>query len=119
MAPPRPERSRHGQPAETGGRPLEDLCFHAQQAAEKAVKAVLVLHGIEAPRTHDVSELLGLVSQAGHVVPEDIWEAEALSDYAVMTRYPGHELLGEEDHRRAVAVAERVVRWAQGIVDGD
>lgn len=34
------------------------LCFHAQQAAEKAVKAVLVAHGIEAPRTHNLGILV-------------------------------------------------------------
>ncbi len=33
---------------------LEDLCFHAQQAAEKAIKAVLIRHDTEFPLTHDL-----------------------------------------------------------------
>ena len=34
------------------------LCFHAQQAAEKALKAVLLAHGIQVPRTHDMAFLI-------------------------------------------------------------
>ena len=40
---------------------LEALCFHAQQAAEKAIKAVLVRHDVEAPRTHSIRALLDLL----------------------------------------------------------
>ena len=95
----------------------EDLCFHAEQAAEKAIKAVLVLERIDFPRTRDVSELLGLLAQAGHSVPADVLIAETISDYASVTRYPGHrQPVGEEEYRRAVAVAEDVVRWAEGVV---
>ena len=37
---------------------LEDLCFEAQQAAEKAIKAVFVHHGARFPSVHDLDELL-------------------------------------------------------------
>jgi HEPN domain-containing protein len=37
---------------------LEGLCFHAQQAAEKALKAVLIAHGIPFPRTLNIKTLL-------------------------------------------------------------
>ena len=37
---------------------FEDLCFDAQQAAEKALKAVLISGGKRFPRTHDLAELL-------------------------------------------------------------
>ena len=39
---------------------LEDLCFEAQQAAEKAIKAVLVFKGIKLRFVHDIAELLTL-----------------------------------------------------------
>ena len=39
----------------------ETLCFHAQQAAEKAIKAGLVAGGAEPPRTHDLEMLLAAV----------------------------------------------------------
>ena len=97
----------------------EDLCFDAQQAAEKAIKAVLVYHQIDFPRTHQIAELLVILRQAGHTAPETIWEAHALTNYAVVTRYPGaSEPVTEEEYLRAVGIADQVVRWAEGIVHG-
>jgi HEPN domain-containing protein len=44
---------------------LEDLCFDAQQAAEKAIKAVLMKLGVRFPFIHDLGDLLDLVQKAG------------------------------------------------------
>jgi HEPN domain-containing protein len=44
---------------------FEDLCFDAQQAAEKAIKAILVSKGSRLPKTHDIAELLDLVAATG------------------------------------------------------
>ena len=44
---------------------LEDLCFEAQQAAEKAIKAVLMRRGIEFPYVHNLALLLSLLDEAG------------------------------------------------------
>ncbi len=41
---------------------LEDLCFHAQQAAEKAIKALLIDRDIEFPYIHDIAGLFALLS---------------------------------------------------------
>jgi HEPN domain-containing protein len=95
----------------------EDLCFHAEQAAEKALKAVLVVDRTDFPRTHDISEILELLTRAGHTVPADVLMADTLSDYATVTRYPGdRQPVSEEEYRRAVAVAEDVVGWARVII---
>lgn len=94
----------------------EDLCFDAQQAAEKAVKAVLVLRGIDFPKTHDIADLLALLEAAE--VPDDLWEADTLTDYATVTRYPSRVLVSEDRYRRAVILAERVLHWAEGIIHG-
>ena len=84
----------------------EDLCFDTEQAAEKAVKAVLVFHGIEFPKTHDIRALLTLLDQAQYHVPPNIWEAVDLTDYAVETRYPGRvEPVTEEEYCEAVVLA--------------
>lgn len=40
---------------------LDTACFHAQQAVEKCLKAVLALHDVEYPRRHDMAELMNLV----------------------------------------------------------
>ncbi len=98
---------------------LEDLCFDAQQAAEKAIKAVLIL-GVRFPYIHDLAQLLSLVEQAGQSVSESIRRAAGLSDYAVETRYPGlAEPVTRQEYEEAVAIAEQVVRWAKNIISRD
>ena len=66
----------------------EDLCFDAQQAAEKALKALLLHRQIEFPLVHNIATLLTLIQNAGFVPPADVLAAADLTDYAVMTRYP-------------------------------
>ena len=58
---------------------LEDLCFDAQQAAEKAIKAVLVFRRVRFPYVHDLETLLTSLSDAGEVVPESIWSVRKLT----------------------------------------
>jgi HEPN domain-containing protein len=96
---------------------LEDLCFDAQQAAEKAIKAVLIHLGVRFPYIHDLAQLLSLVEQAGQSVSESIRRAASLSDYAVETRYPGlAEPVTLQEYEEAVAIAEEVVEWAQSVI---
>lgn len=68
---------------------LEDLCFNAQQAAEKALKAVLIEHELEFPYVHDLVKLMETLLQGGHDVPDKVREAACISQYAVAARYPG------------------------------
>src|SRR5262245_66541237 len=67
------------------------VCFHAQQAAEKALKAVLLYQKIEFPLIHDIEALLEIATQSGVSLPSDVAEAGALTPYAVEARYPGYE----------------------------
>ena len=95
----------------------EQLCFHAQQAVEKAFKAVLLHRKVEFPFTHDLSELLDALADAGIEVPESLAEADALTPYAVETRYPGFwGEITEQDVEEAIGLAEEVLRWAEGSV---
>jgi HEPN domain-containing protein len=98
---------------------LENLCFHAQQAAEKAIKAVILHQTNElAPRSHDIQLLLRVASAAGAELPVELGRAAGdLTEYAVISRYPAD--LGEvsqDELRQAVAVASGVVRWAERVV---
>ncbi|RLC17538.1 MAG: DNA-binding protein [Deltaproteobacteria bacterium] len=94
----------------------EALCFHAQQAAEKAVKALLMYHSAAFPRTHSIGTLLDLLAEY-LAVPEEIQNAVILTDYAVITRYPGaSEPVDEEEYKEAVHLAEAVVSWAESII---
>jgi len=98
---------------------LEDLCFVAQQAAEKAIKAVLLHSGVRFPYVHDLAELVTLMERAGHMPPARVRESSRLTRYAVETRYPGlSEPLTEEEYLEALAIAEAVVRWADELIRG-
>ena len=44
---------------------VEDACFHAQQCAEKALKALLIDQRIDFPRTHAIDLLIDLLKAAG------------------------------------------------------
>ncbi len=93
---------------------LEDLCFGAQQAAEKAIKAVLIQRGINFPYVHDLIRLLSLLEQTGETIPEAVRKAEALTTYASTTRYPGTgSPVTEQEYTEAISVAEAVVQWAK------
>ncbi len=117
-------RARSNLARARAGRPTvevlyEDLCFDAQQAAEKAVKGVLVARQRDFPKTHVVERLLGLVEAAGVEVPVSIREAGDLTRYAAQSRYPEvADETSEPDYQRALELAERVVRWAEEIVGG-
>jgi HEPN domain-containing protein len=62
--------------------------FHAQQAAEKFLKAFLVWHQIEFPKTHDLNTLLQLVATRDNTLLEALQGILVLTDYGVETRYP-------------------------------
>lgn len=92
----------------------EQACFHAQQAAEKAIKAILLSRKIEFPLTHDIEELLEIAENSGIKLSEDIREAGLLTPYAVESRYPGYWFeITEADLKEALQAAERSVEWAE------
>jgi len=109
---------------------LEDLCFDArpkgtssrafgaQQAAEKALKGLLIQLDVSFPYTHDLADLITLVERQNLEVPESVKDAAILTDYAVVTRYPGlGEPVTEDEHEQAVRIAEHVVEWVENHLD--
>lgn len=98
----------------------EDLCFETQQAAEKALKAVLLAKAIPFRFVHDLAELLTLLEKNGVVLPEEVLNAAVLTDYSVEARYPGpFEPVTEEDFRTALKIGETVVAWAEKQILGE
>lgn len=96
---------------------LEDLCFNAQQAAEKAIKALLIQRGVAFPYVHDITQLLTILEQSGQEIPPSIRQAERLTRFAVLTRYPGvAPEVTTEEYAEAVRVAEAVVQWAEKLM---
>jgi HEPN domain-containing protein len=88
--------------------PYRLIAFHAQQCAEKHLKAYLVFRGIDFPYTHNISRLLEL---CGDEAPwaESLLDAEELSPFATTVRYPGEEEeVSEEEAIQAINIAAKV-----------
>lgn len=94
----------------------EIVGFHAQQAIEKWLKAVMALHGLEEARIHDLGRLLEILGEAGVDLPPAADRLDDLSIYAVPLRYA--DLLDAEslDREDTVALVEAVGKWAHALL---
>ena len=76
---------------------LDVVAFHAQQAVEKWLKAIIIFYDAEPPRTHNLLRLLDLASElSSQIDTETNYSlARQLNDFAVDFRYPtDEEILG-------------------------
>jgi HEPN domain-containing protein len=69
------------------------ICFHAQQAVEKYLKAVLIRLGVNYRKTHDLLELATLIKDQGLELPYSPEELSLLNPYAVTFRYEEEEIM--------------------------
>lgn len=84
--------------------------FHAQQAAEKFLKILLVERGVHPPKIHELDELIARVRDAGYDFPAFAAECKALNEYAVAIRYPERlPIPNEEGGRAVIAAAQRII----------
>ena len=98
----------------------EDLCFDAQQAVEKSLKALLVRLDKPFAKTHSIGMLLKLIEETGVEIPDDINRSKILTDYAVDTRYPGmYEPVSDEEYKEALNLAVGVFEWAGKIIKNE
>jgi HEPN domain-containing protein len=82
--------------------------FHAQQAAEKYLKAFLVWNQEDFPKTHDMEALLAFVARYNPALAETLIDTLALTDYGVAVRYPGDlPELSPQQANTAVDLADR------------
>ncbi len=87
-------------------------CFHAQQCAEKYLKAMLVDKKVSFPKTHDLIMLNNLCARAGILLGIEATTLHSLTLHAVQARYPDDALI-LEDAKEAIAVAQAVRRFAR------
>jgi HEPN domain-containing protein len=86
--------------------------FHAQQAVEKALKAVLAMGAVEYPFTHDLELLVALCERAALTIPAEFAEVRRLSPYAAQLRY-GAGGPSVVDRSTALRWATVAVDWAR------
>jgi HEPN domain-containing protein len=92
------------------------LGFHAQQAVEKAIKAVLSASGTEYPRTHNLLLLMGLLKRNP---PPDAKELPRLTPYGVLMRYDTPTTDERDvalDRAWASGCVRRTIEWAESVL---
>jgi len=88
--------------------PLEVICFHCQQAAEKLLKALIAKNMLPIPRTHDLLQLLDIIRTV-HPAFIDLEPAMYdLNDFSVIVRYPAHIPLEASDTMNALKAVETI-----------
>ena len=93
--------------------------FHCQQAVEKLLKALLSMLGVRFRKTHDLREIMDLLADSGHPVPDDLQESDALTPYAVLLRYDAHVPDLSLDRQQALDVVSRVRAWVEPQIPAD
>ncbi|MBI5205967.1 MAG: HEPN domain-containing protein [Nitrospirae bacterium] len=95
--------------------PYRIIAYHAQQCAEKYLKAFLVYKNVDFPYTHKLSRLLELCLPYGSWV-EKLRAAEELTPYAVTARYPEQrEKVSKKDALRTIEIASLVKKTMRKI----
>jgi HEPN domain-containing protein len=93
--------------------PWDTVCFHAEQAAEKALKAFLVSRGEAPPRSHDLVHLVSLCESYDATLSVFTASCERLTYYGVHVRYP--EDIYEPTETEARELAELASDLVAGI----
>ena len=88
--------------------PVEIICYHCQQSAEKYLKGYLVLHGINPPKIHDLDELCKLCMKWSDTFKDIADQCSDLTAYGVQPRYPMELMLEEQDMWQALSSAKAI-----------
>jgi HEPN domain-containing protein len=88
--------------------------FHAQQVAEKVLKAVLTIRGVRFRRTHDIAELVDRLTDTGLELPSWVEAVIELSPFGVDYRYQAPPIPEEPlDRERVAALVRQLLDWAR------
>ena len=107
-------------------RPLNVVCYHCQQAAEKAVKALIIYFGSQGgmPKLHDIAFLLNQVKniveeKSGLKLDSDLVEiADTLTKYGITSRYPNDEMdIDERKTKQAIVGSEKILIWVENVIE--
>jgi HEPN domain-containing protein len=97
--------------------PVEIICYHCQQTAEKCMKGFLAYHGKQIPKTHQLMVLNELCKEIDANYGDIESECIALTDYATDIRYPFELELEPKDTREAIRNAEKIKAFVDALLD--
>jgi len=98
--------------------PVENICYNCQQATEKAMKGILILHKGDYPRTHDIESLHELCKEAGIDFGLTPSMTRTLTRFAKKSRYPDDVYdFADTDTEIGIKYAEQILTQAREVLD--
>jgi len=91
--------------------PLEIICYHCEQTAEKALKFYLIFKDSEPSRTHDLRLLCKMYSNSDKSFDEISQSCINLTPYGIQPRYPFEIEIAESDMEKAIVDADQVLNF--------
>ncbi|MEI6500013.1 MAG: HEPN domain-containing protein [Armatimonadota bacterium] len=98
------------------GEALDTVAFHAQQTAEKSLKALLVLQAVEYPLTHDLARLLRLALAHYAALAAYEPELDRFALYGVIVRYDQTIFPSLDEARELLVIARQMYDYAMSVV---
>lgn len=100
-------------------KPIEIICYHCQQAAEKGIKALIIYYGAEGglPKLHDLSFLINQIKNKITIEDKYYEYADTLTPYGVSIRYPNELFLEERHAKTAIQYADEILEWVDSILN--
>ena len=92
-------------------KPLEIICFHAQQSTEKVLKAFLVKNNVVPPKVHDLNRLCQMCSEIDEAFDIIAPLCGSLNKYSVFPRYPFEIEIFENDAETAIRKAAQIIEF--------
>jgi len=96
--------------------PIEIICYHCQQSAEKYLKGYLVFCGVVPPKMHDLDELCKTCIKYSDSFNNIADMCSDLTAYGVQPRYPMELALDEDDVKQALDSAKKVMDFILAII---
>ena len=105
-------------------KPLNVICYHCQQAAEKAIKALIVYFGSQGgmPKVHDLSFLLNQIKNMVYeqkeieISHDFLAIADSLSKYGIAPRYPNEIEVNECQTEKALQDSAKILNWVRHVI---
>lgn len=94
-------------------KPMEIICYHCQQCAEKYLKALIEYLGKEIEKTHDLGNLANIIEESIEVPHNVLVSCAKLTQYGVKIRYPQEFELTETHVKSAICDMENIKTWCK------
>ena len=89
-------------------KPLEIICYHCEQAAEKLLKAFLIANQVMPPKTHDLIRLCEMCEDIDTSFEEMASSCVSLTKYGIAPRYPYELNIMEGETEKALQGAQTI-----------